>query len=257
MEAVVGIFAKPQAAETAADELIGAGIASTHIAILTRGATPHQINSLPTDEAEQPGIGRAIGTVVGGAAGAAAGVQFATVAATLFIPAVGPVIATGLIAGALFGIGAGAAIGNALEETLSEGLPKDELFIYEDALRQGRTVLVALADTSAQAEAARAALARAGAESVDAARHAWWIGLRDSEAARYAGTGDDFVRDEPTYRLGFEAALSPRTRGKTYEQSVGWLRERYPHVYAHPAFRRGFDSGQAYHARMQEWRGAA
>jgi hypothetical protein len=92
---------------------------------------------------------------------------------------------------------------------------------------------------------------------VDAARHAWWIGLRDSEAARYAGTGDDFVRDEPTYRLGFEAALSPRTRGKTYEQSVGWLRERYPHVYAHPAFRRGFDSGQAYHARMQEWRGAA
>jgi hypothetical protein len=230
---------------------------TANIAVLTRGADPRQIKSLPTDDAEQPGIGRAIGTVVGGAAGAAAGVQFATVAATLFIPAVGPVIATGLIAGALFGIGAGAAIGKAVEQTLSDGLPKDEVFIYEEALRQGRTVLVALAETSAQAEAARAALAGAGAESVDAARDAWWIGLRDSEAVRYADTGEDFVRDEPTYRLGFEAALSPRTRGETYDQSVGWLRERYPDVYAHAAFRRGFESGKAYDVRMQDWLGAA
>jgi hypothetical protein len=257
MEAVVGLFAKPETAERAADELIATGIPSEHISVLTRGADAGQIKSLPTDDAEQPGVGRAIGTVVGGAAGAAAGVQLATVAATLFIPAVGPVIATGLIAGALFGIGAGGAIGKAVEQTLSEGLPKDEVFIYEDALRQGRTVLVALAETSVQADAARAALAGAGAETVDAARHAWWIGLRDSEAVRYADTGEDFVRDEATYRLGFEAALSPRTRGKTYDQSVGWLRERFPDVYAHTAFRRGFESGQTYYARLQDWMDAA
>jgi hypothetical protein len=252
MEAVVGIFAKPEAAERAADALLATGISSEHISVLTPGASSRQINSLPIDDAEQPGIGRAIGTVVGGAAGAAAGVQLATVAATLFIPAVGPVIATGLIAGALFGVGAGSAIGKALETTLSEGLPKDEVFIYEDALRQGRTVLVALAESAEQAEAARTSLKSTGAESVDAARQAWWIGLREEEAARYADTGEDFARDEPTYRLGFEAALSPRTRGKTYDQSASWLRERYPHDYAHAAFRRGFDRGQAYYARSQD-----
>jgi hypothetical protein len=252
MEAVVGIFAEPQAAERAADDLLAAGIASEHISILTPGASAQEINSLPTDEAEQPGVGRAIGTVVGGAAGAAAGVQLATVAATLFVPAVGPVIATGLIAGALFGVGAGAAIGTALEDTLSEGLPKDEVFVYEDALRQGRTVLVALADTASQAEVARAALTRTEAQSIDAARHALWLGLREAEAARYTDTGGDFTRDELTYRRGFEAALTPRARGKTYEQSVAWLRERYPDLYAAAAFRRGFDSGHAYDARVRD-----
>ncbi len=53
---------------------------------------------------------------------------------------------------------------------MSDGLPKDELFVYEDALRQGRTVLIALTEDATQAEAARAALLQAGAESLDTAR---------------------------------------------------------------------------------------
>src|SRR5207237_29725 len=66
MEAVVGIFAEPQAAERAADNLLAAGIASEHISILTPGASAQDITSLPTDEAEQPGVGRASGARVGG-----------------------------------------------------------------------------------------------------------------------------------------------------------------------------------------------
>jgi len=59
------------------------------------------------------------------------------------------------------------------ENALSDGLPKDEFVVYEDALRQGRTVLIALTEDATQAEAARAALGQAGAESLDAARDTW------------------------------------------------------------------------------------
>lgn len=56
MEAVVGIFATPQTAERAADDLLATGVPSDRIAVLTPGASAPQINSLPTDEAEQPGL---------------------------------------------------------------------------------------------------------------------------------------------------------------------------------------------------------
>lgn len=36
---------------------------------------------------------------------------------------------------------------------MSVGIPKDELFIYEDALRQGHTVLIALTDDTEQYDA--------------------------------------------------------------------------------------------------------
>src|SRR5437867_13198078 len=76
-------------------------------------------------------------------------------------------------------------------EALGEGLPKDELFVYEDALRQRRTVLIALAHNERQAAEARTVLAESGAESVDAAREKWWLGLRDAEAEIYAVQGRD------------------------------------------------------------------
>ena len=60
---------------------------------------------------------------------------------------------------------AGAVAGGALEDTLANGLPKDEFYVYKDALRRGRTVLMALVEDADQATAARAALAQAGAES--------------------------------------------------------------------------------------------
>ncbi len=56
------------------------------------------------------------------------------------------------------------------ENARSDGLPKDELVVYEDTLRQGRTVLIALTEDATQAEAARG---QAGAESLDAARDTW------------------------------------------------------------------------------------
>ena len=66
------------------------------------------------------------------------------------IPGIGPVMAGGLgalsLVGAVGGVLAGAAAGSALEHAMADGLPKDELFLYADALRQGRTVLMVLTE---------------------------------------------------------------------------------------------------------------
>jgi len=55
--------------------------------------------------------------------------------------------------------------------------PKDELLVYEEALRRGRSIVIALVDSEDRAGVCRHIMARAGAESVDAARASWRIGL--------------------------------------------------------------------------------
>jgi hypothetical protein len=254
VETIAAVFVDRLSAERAVQGLRTLGVPEAQISCISPGSPPPDLTrAIPTVEAEQPGVGRALGAVVGGAAGATAGVQLATAAAgaSLVLPFIGPVIATGAIAGALLGLGAGAAIGNAVEDAGTVGLPKDELFVYEDALRRGRTVVIASVETGI-ADAARAAMQAMGAETLDAARQDWWIGLREAEAARYAARGGDFARDEATYRRGFEAALDPDMRGTTYETSRELLARRFPDVYAEHAFRLGWEGGQAYHQALIE-----
>ena len=119
----------------------------------------------------------------------------------------GPVIAAGALALGLLGAAAGGAVGAHLDDTLSKGLPADELYVYRHALRMGRTIVVATVDDEAQARRVRELMARLGAESVDAAREEWWIGLRDAEEAEYTRAGGDFRKDEALYRAGFDAAF--------------------------------------------------
>jgi hypothetical protein len=247
MKSVVGLFPSRAAAEAAAQALRDAGFSSDRIAVLTPGG-PLPAAVVPTTDAEQPGLGAAVGGVVGGATGASGAV--AAAAMTSVFPGVGPVIAIGLLAGALAAM-AGAAVGHKLEDALDIGVPKDELFLYQDALRRGRTVLVALADDDDRAEAARRVLRDAGAESLDAARERWWLGLRPVEAERSAAEGFDFTRDEPLFRRGFEAALERDTQGREYAEVVEYLRARDPDVYREPAFQRGYARGRAYHLSVR------
>ena len=102
------------------------------------------------------------------------------VGVTVLIPGVGPVLALGIAGAALLGVGGvlgGAAIGKAAEDKSTEGIPSDEVFFYEDALRQGRSLVLLLADNDEEEQRAIEVLGRAGAESLDAARKDWWIGL--------------------------------------------------------------------------------
>src|ERR687892_2335713 len=211
MQAVAGVFASRSAAEPAAAGLETLGIPRDRITLLTPGADARRV---PTTEGEQPGVGATIGAVVGGATGAAVGFPLGA-AVTLTVPGVGPVIASGLIGAVLLGAG-GAAVGATLEESLMAGLPRDELFVYEDALRQGQSVVVALVESTELVGRARETLAGAGAETIDAARERWWLGMRSAEQERYAEGAAAFQRDEALYRRGFEAALAAETRGRAW-----------------------------------------
>ena len=85
-----------------------------------------------------------------------------------------------------------------------------------------------------------------------AARESWWLGLRDAEEEHYQTEGGDFGPDEIGYRRGFEAALHPTRRGRTYEECVVELKATYPDSATDKAFNRGFRRGQDYHKRLRE-----
>ena len=89
-------------------------------------------------------------------------------------------------------------------------------------------------------------LQRSGAESVDAAREEWWIGLRDAEREHYTNQGGNFNLDEAKYRLGFESALHPDCRGKSCEDVSARLKAKHGDDSTAPAFRQGYERGQDY-----------
>jgi hypothetical protein len=242
MQTVAGTFPTRADAERGAAQLEALGIARNHITLLSPGTEPRRV---PTDEGERSGTGAAIGAVVGAGTGAAVGFPLGA-AVTMMVPGIGPIIASGIIGALLFGAG-GAALGATLEESLVAGVPRDDLFIYEDALRRGRSVVVALAEDDAAAGRARETLEAAGAESVDAAREQWWVGLRSAEQERYGGGRGAFDRDEILFRRGFEAALAPSVRGRSWDEALPELRARHPEACEAPAFRHGWERGQDYY----------
>jgi len=135
-----------------------------------------------------------------------------------------------VIGAALFGAGS-SAIGSALETTLSHGVPRDDVFLYEDALRRGRSVVVVVTEDESLAERARDTLRAAGGTDIGAARDDWWAGLREEDRGVYT------PEEESAYRRGFEAALTSDAREPGQEASA--------------AFRRGWERGLLYrgHAR--------
>lgn len=247
MEPVVGIFSSRSAAASAAGGLRAQGWSPGSVQLLFPESSDAKVAQVPIEDAEQPGVGKALGGVVGGAAGAAAGLGLGAAVASLFIPGVGAVSAVGLAAAALFGAGGalgGAAAAGALEEEAQAGLPRDELYLYEDALAHGRSIVFALARSEPEVQAARGAFEASGAESLDAAREAWWIGLKDAEKAHYDASGADWSGAEYAYRRGFAAALHPDLRGRSWDEARNLLRERQGDLADKPAFRAGYQRGR-------------
>jgi hypothetical protein len=255
MKSVVGIFNSLPDAVRAAASLRSLGILDNRIGVVAPGATESEIQAIvPTTEAEQPGMGEAIGGTVGAAIGIAGGATAGAAVASLLLPGVGPVIVLGLIAAAVLGTGAGAAgalAGEALEAGISNGLPRDELYVYEEALRRGRSVVIAFADDEI-VERAQTELERLGAESVNAARDEWWIGLRGAEQEHYLTQGGNFGIEEAVYRLGFESALHPERKGRGYEEVASNLQTEYGDRCDARAFREGYARGQAYCRHLSE-----
>lgn len=260
MQAVTGVFQTRFDAEHALDHAHKLGIPEDRVTLLTPGsldAVYKEVQTVPVDTAEQPGMGKAIGALLGGGVGLTGGSLLMAL-----VPGLGPVTALGLLGAAILGAAGatvGAAAGGKFEDEISQGLPEDEIFVYEDALRKGRTVLVALARNKEEAERLTDLMRTANAESVDAARDQWWIGLRSAEESHYQKSGRRFSEDEQFFRLGFEAALHARNRCREFDQisaemdaALEDVKRRYPGHNVEEPFLHGYQRGREYYQKLCE-----
>ena len=265
MEAISGVFKTRARAQNAVQEALKAGISQDRITLLTPGSVDHvnkEIETVPVDTTEQPGMGEAMGALAGGGIGFAGGAVLMAL-----VPGLGPITAVGLLGAAILGAAGatiGATAGNQLEKSTTEGLPEDEIFVYEDALRQGRSVVVVLADGQQSASLLRDLLTMQGAESIDAAREQWWIGLRSAEESHYSKSGRTFAQDEEFFRLGFESALHARTRCLEFDQVSGEMnaaledvQRQHPGEQVEAPFTHGYQRGREYYQHLCDDKKAA
>jgi hypothetical protein len=250
MQAVTGVFKSKDQADNAVKQLKSLGIADNRIGIVRPGGASERLEpGVPVTDTEEPGMGRAMGATVGGAMGAAGGATAGLAIASLAVPGIGPLLAFGMVGAALLGTvgaAAGAAVGDTVEEELGEGIPHEDVYLYEDVLRHGHTVLIAYADEGEQADRAAEVMRGAGAEDLDVLRENWWQELRDEERKNYRG---DFDRDEESYRRGYTAALHPKRRGRAYSDVEDELRTQYANTVLDMPFQSGYERGFNYRSR--------
>jgi hypothetical protein len=265
MEAVSGVFKTQADAQRAVEAAHRFGVPDNRITLLTPGSADQiekEAQSVPVDSTEQPGIGKAFGALAGGGVGITGGALLIAL-----VPGLGPISALGLLGAAILGAAGaavGAKVGGELEESTSEGLPEDEIFVYEDALRKGRSVVIGMAENDDAAASLRELLKTEGAESVDAAREQWWIGLRNNEESHYSKSGGSFSDDEKFYRLGFEAALHARTRCMEFDQvsaamdaALEDVQKQYPGANVEEPFTRGYQRGREHYQHLCDEKKAA
>lgn len=79
---------------------------------------------------------------------------------------------------------------------MTRRVPHDDLFLYEEALRRGHSVLIATTEDRKQTAAVRREFKAACAQPVDAIGTSWWRGMRELERA-WLGTGASHTGREP------------------------------------------------------------
>ena len=255
MQVVTGVFKSEKNAETAVNQLRSLGIPDKRIGIVRPGTHPQRVEAgVPVTDSEDPGMGRAMGAAVGGAMGAAGGATAGLAVASLVVPGIGPLLAFGMVGAGLLGIvgaAAGSAVGDSVEEELGEGIPHEDVYLYEDALRHGHSVVISYVDEGERADNAAKAMHDAGAEDLDTLRENWWQELREGERAHYHRDDRDFDQDETSYRRGYEAALHPRRRGKAYSDVEDELRTAYANTVLDRPFQAGYERGTSHRSRVE------
>src|SRR5436190_3926253 len=256
MEILTGVFESHDQAIDAVQKLRSLGLTDKQIGLVTpEGKWPEGGVRVPVTDTEDSGMGQAMGAAVGGAMGAAGGATLGLAAASLLVPGVGPVVALGVVGAVLMGASGaavGAVVGDTFEETLGEGIPHEDIYLYEDALRQGKSVVVAYPDDDTPTDSVQQVMTSSGALSTDKLRDQWWANVRDDEFVHYQNSGRDFTADELSYRRGFEAAHHPECRGKSYSRAEQILKSRYSDAEIDAAFRSGYDRGLTHQTTLAE-----
>ena len=250
MKLLIGVFPSVDVAEEAGRALRAVGVAENHLLLLTPEGSGTRLQSV-SPEKTAGACGTTAGHLMGAATGFASGV-LGGAAVILLVSGVGPIVAVGsLVFGSLVGVAVGATLGGLMQRAFDMTIAPEEFFVYEDALRQGFSLLIVKPSNEEQRHAADQVLTRLGTKGFDALREQWWQRQREQEAAAYKGASS-FAAHEFSYRRGFEAALDARDRGKTFAEAAPVLALRAPGMYKDEAFRYGFERGQTYYHAMRE-----
>ena len=251
MKAVAGVYRSRPEAEQAVIAAQSAGIPTDKIIVLTpahirrRGVSSRLLEGeQPSRITNRPGEMESPGDFAGMP-------SFETV-----IPGVGVATAVGLLGAALLVTASEAAEKFAdarFDDPTIEGLLEAEVFLYEDVLRHGGSVVIVIADEVA-ADHLQVLVDSNRAELIEHTRNRWWSDLRGAEQAHYATLNRSFAQDEKFYRMGFEAALHARTRCKEYDQVMGEMsaklenvQRQYPNARIEEPFTRGYERGRNYY----------
>jgi hypothetical protein len=180
MQSVAGIFRTCAAAEQAMRGLINHGVPQGDIIFLSSECpgggmdeVENRLDKVPTTDAEADGMGKGIGALMGGGVGAGAGLAGGAAVASMLVPGVGTIFASGLGAAAVLGLSgalAGAKAGDVAEHALDTGIPKDDVMLYRELLKRGRSVIIANVDSDGLAHAAKRVIEENGGEDVGEAR---------------------------------------------------------------------------------------
>lgn len=224
MPSVAGMFPSDQDAEAAIQSLKSHGIGDGQINLLARGDSSFPIHA------------KQAGGAIGGALG---------LGAVTLLPGLGPVIGVGMLASGLIGVALGAAAGAAVDRH-THGVPNEDLYFFEETVREGGAVLIVEARDSTQETQARNLIERSGGRAGQTVRRDWWQRRRDQERDFLRSRGHELEPIESDYRSGFEAALHPTTRGRDYDQVVAYVETCYPGPCRTAAFRVGYDRGQEF-----------
>jgi hypothetical protein len=252
MKTLVGIFHSPEDAEAAVQKLVAKGFSQDQFVLLTPQGDSSSLS--PHDAKPEPlgACGASAGQVGGAITGFAGGILSGAII-SLALPGVGPLIAIGALAvGGSFGAVAGGVVGNLVQETYVPTLPPDDLFIYEEALRQRAYLLIIQPSDDRRAQMASEILDTHKALSTIAAWDQWWQRLAKHEAAAYETNPSlSFSQIEREYRRGFQAALDGRLRGKPTADQEALLTQYYEEA-MQPGFRQGFARGVLYYQALAE-----
>ncbi|MGH7515860.1 MAG: general stress protein [Gemmatimonadales bacterium] len=154
--AVVGLFDRQDAAQTALRALRAAGFSDQAIGVVMRDLG----SGRDLDEAVEGGAanGAATGAATGGMVGGLLGLL-----GSLLLPGVGPIVASGVLGSALVGAGAGAATGGLIGGLVGLGLSPDDARHFDRGFRAGG-VLVSVTADGERADTAVRILSQHGAD---------------------------------------------------------------------------------------------
>lgn len=141
---IVGVFHTEYEASQAIEDLKSHGFLTEDISVIARNKRDVEAINEETGTKAPEGMasGAATGGLLGGVTGLLAGIG------ALAIPGIGPIIAAGPIAATLTGAAIGAGTGGLVGGLIGLGIPEDEAESYENAVDEGRILVMVDADNN-------------------------------------------------------------------------------------------------------------